>query len=128
VLAIIASLVMAFLSLTKAWLFFLAGPALLIAIPLLFVVRSRAERLRVLGRLSVAASRFAAAVQIGLFVAYVCVPGFGDTSEALLFAFWWVDLKSPLVTAMWYLSIAGAVVAIVSWIKFNGVWRRMSTA
>jgi hypothetical protein len=128
VLAIVASLVMAFLSLTKAWLFFLTGPALLIAIPLLFGVRSRAERLRALGRLSLAASRLAVAVQIGLFVAYVCVPGFGDTSGALLFAFWWVDLKSPLVTAMWYLSIAGAVVAIVSSIKFNGVWRRLSSA
>jgi hypothetical protein len=128
VLAIVASLVMAFLSLTKAWLFFLTGPALLIAIPLLFGVRSRAERLRVLGRLSLGTSRLAAAVQIGLFVAYACVPGFGDTSNALLFAFWWVDLKSPLVTAMWYLSIAGAVVAIVSSIKFNGVWRRLSSA
>lgn len=127
-LAIVASLVMAFLSLTKAWLFFLTGPALLIAIPLLFGVRSRAERLRALGRLSLAASRLAVAVQIGLFVAYVCVPGFGDTSGALLFAFWWVDLKSPLVTAMWYLSIVGAVVAIVSSIKFFGVWRRMSNA
>ena len=36
VLAIVVSVVMAFLSLTKAWLFFLTAPALLVAIPLLF--------------------------------------------------------------------------------------------
>jgi len=119
---------MAYLSLTKAWLFFLVGPALLIAIPLLFSVRSRAEELRVLGRLSPEASRLATAQFIGLLVAYVCLPGFGDTSEVLLFAFLWVQLKHPLVTIMWYCSIAGAVVAVYSSVAFNRVWRRTSTS
>ena len=87
VLAIVVSLALAFLSLTKGWLFFLTGPALLVAIPLLFGVRSRAERLRVLSRTTPATSRLATAQLIGLLIAYVCVPGYGDTSEALMFAF-----------------------------------------
>jgi hypothetical protein len=124
VLAIVLSVLMAFLSLTKAWLFFLMGPALLVAIPLLFVVRSRVEQLRVLGRLTPEASRLATAQLIGLLVAYVCVPGYGDTSEVLLFAFLWVKLANPLVAVMWYTGIAGAVLAMVSTIAFNGVWRR----
>jgi len=128
VLAIILSVVMAFLSLTKAWLFFVAGPALLVAIPLLFIVRSRAESLRVLGRATPATSRLATAQLIGLLVAYVCAPGYGDTSEVLLFAFLWIDLKNPLVTAMWYCSIAGAVVAVFSSIAFLRAWRKMQTA
>ena len=124
VLAIVLSVLMAFLSLTKAWLFFLTGPALLVAIPLLFGVRSRVEQLRVQGRLTPEASRLATAQLIGLLVAYVCVPGYGDTSEVLLFAFLWVKLKNPLVSVMWYSSIAGAVLAVVSSIAFNGEWRR----
>jgi len=128
VLAIILSVVMAFLSLTKAWLFFVAGPALLVAIPLLFIVRSRAESLRVLGRATPATSRLATAQLIGLLVAYVCAPGYGDSSEVLLFAFLWIDLKNPLVTAMWYCSIAGAVVAVFSSIAFLRAWRKMQTA
>jgi len=128
VLAIILSVVMAFLSLTKAWLFFVAGPALFVAIPLLFIVRSRAESLRVLGRATPATSRLATAQLIGLLVAYLCAPGYGDSSEVLLFAFLWIDLKNPLVTAMWYCSIAGAVVAVFSSIAFLRAWRRMQTA
>ena len=127
-LAIVASLVMAFLSLTKGWLFFLAGPALLIAIPLLFGVRSRAESLRVLGRATPATSRLATAQLISLLVAYVCVPGYGDTSEVLLFAVLWIDLKSSLVTAMWYCSIAGAVVAVISSIAFLRAWRKTQSS
>lgn len=126
--AIVMSLFMGFLSLTKAWLFFITGPALFIAVPLLFGVRSRVVQLRVLGKLSPEASRLATAQLIGLLVAYVCVPGYGDTSEVLLFAFLWVDLKNPLVTIMWYSSIAGAVVAVISSIAFYGVWRRTKTS
>jgi hypothetical protein len=125
--AIVAALVMGFLSLTKAWLFFLTGPALLVAIPLLFGVRSRAERLRALGKSSPATSRLATAQLTGLLVAYVCVPGYGDTSEVLLFGFLWIDLKSPLVTAMWYLSVLGAVVAVISSIAFFRLWRKTQT-
>ena len=127
VVAIVLSLVMAFLSLTKAWLFFLAGPALLVAVPLLFGVRSRAESLRVLGRASPETSRLATAQLIGLLVAYVCLPGYGDASEVLLFAFLWIDLKSPLVTVMWWSSIAGAVVAVYSSIAFLRAWRKAQT-
>ena len=124
VFAIVLSLVLPFVSLTKAWLFFLAAPALLIALPLLFVVRSRAEQLRVLGRSSPRSVGLARAQLIGLLVAYGCLPGFGDTSDCLLFGFLWVDLKSPLVTAMWYCSIAGAVMAVISTIAFQGLWRK----
>ena len=80
VVAIVVSLLMGLLSLTKAWLFFLIGPALLIAVPLLFGVRSRAKRLRALGRATPATSRLATAQLIGLLVAYVCIPGYGDAS------------------------------------------------
>jgi hypothetical protein len=124
VLAIFVSLVMAFLSLTKGWLFFMAGPALLIAVPLLFGVRSRAERLRALGRATPSTSHLARAQLIGLLVAYVCLPGYGDTSEVSLFAFWWVDLKSPLVTVMWCCGMMGAAVAVFSSIAFLRAWRR----
>jgi len=128
VLSIVVSLVMAFLSLTKAWLFFLAGPALLVAVPLLFGVRSRAKSLRELGRASPATSRLAAAQLIGLLVAYVCLPGYGDASEVLLFAFLWIDLKNPLVTAMWWCSVAGAVLAVYSSIAFLRAWRKAQTS
>jgi hypothetical protein len=123
--AIVAALVMGLLSPTKGWLFFLAAPALLVAIPLLFGVRSRVERLRELGKSTQATSRLATAQLTGLLVAYVCVPGYGDSSGVLLFGFLWIDdLKSPLVTAMWWLSVLGAVVAVISSIAFFRLWRK----
>lgn len=127
-IAIVVSLLMAFLSITKAWLFFLMGPALFIAIPLLFIVRSRAEQLRVLGQLSPEASRLASAQLIGLLVAYLCVPGYGDTSEVLVLAFLWVPLKHPLVTIMWCCGMAGAIAAVYSTFAFYRASRRTSAS
>jgi hypothetical protein len=128
VVAIVAAAVMGFESITKGWLIFLAVPALLVAIPMLFGVRSRAERLRVMGRLSPSASRLATAQLIGLLVAYLCVPGYGDTSDAMLFGLLWVPVANPMVRAMWYCGVAGAIVAVISSIAFFKHWKRAQAA
>ena len=117
-LVILALLVMGFEAITKGWLSLLAIPSLFVAIPLLVVVQSGAAKLLERGHDPRSISRIATAQLFGLLAAYACLPGVGDTPESLMFGFLMIDGQNPLVLAMWLLSAAGAVVAIISTVAF----------
>lgn len=102
---IAASGIMTWQAMYKGWMMFVMVPLLFVIVPLLVVVHVKALKPLAAGVRS--ANRAAWIQLVGALMFYACLPGMGDTEEALLFARFEVNINTPEVQIASWLSFIG---------------------